>query len=51
MYFVYISSRDFVIIYTIMYAFKIDKKIFADISIFLMMSSNIDFTTGCKREI
>ena len=46
-----LETRIFVIICTIMYAFKIFKMIFADIIVFLMTLSNIDSTSGRSREI
>ena len=46
-----LEPQNFTIIYTIMYAFRIYTKIFADFSILLMMLSNIDSTTGRNCEI
>ena len=43
-----LESWNFVIIYTIMYAFAMHKKIF---ECFLMPLLNLDSTTGCSHEI
>ena len=46
-----LESWNFVITYTIMFYFKIYKKIFTDMSIFLMTLWNIDFPTRYGSQI
>ena len=46
-----LESRNFVIIYNIVCAFRMYKKIFINISIVLITSPNIDSTTRCSCEI
>ena len=45
-----LEPGNFIIMYTIMYAYKIYKKFFIDINIFLITSSNTDFTIRRRHE-